>query len=796
MSLSALATTLRSLSLRPGYALTVIATLALGIGAATAVFALVNGIVLGALPYPNADRLVLIRESSAGGSTWNTSTVDLNATRELASSFDAVAAMRNGDALVGAGENATWLKARYVSANYFDLLGVRPERGRGFAPGDDAASAAPSVVIGAALAEREFAGRDPVGRSILIDGESHVVAGVMPAGAEQWPAMRADVWPILKLAAPTRRGPFFLSTIARMKSGVTLERATEDLDAVSRRIFPLWQKGFQDEKARLKPFALRDQVIAGAADFIWLAFGAVGVVLLIALVNNANLMLMRIAQRAHDLGVRAALGASRWRLARMLIGENLVLVTLGAGAGVALAATLLAQYRALAAPAVPRLAEVTMGWPVLAFAAALAVLSSIALALLPFALGAVGAAGGATKSARGASAGRDPQRVRDALVVLEFALALPLLLAAGLLVDSLARLRRVDPGFDPHGVLTASVRLPAQRYADANAQIAFWQRALPELRALPGVRGAALVGAPPPSCGCTNNFDIVGRPAPNGAQPASEWLTADAALFATLGVPLRDGRVFDERDTADSPRVIVVTESWARRFFSDARAVGQRVLEGGGDVPVEIVGVVGDVKYDGLEQPGETVFAPVSQGSGGGALTLVMRTNGEALAIATDMRGALRRLDQELVPKDLATLDTLLSDAVGGQRHWAAVIAGFALAAVLLAAVGVFGVLAYHVANRRREIGIRQALGAGRREILALVLGRGLRCAALGIAIGSVLAAFATRGLDALLFEVTRADPLAWIGAIAALLAVAAAACWLPARRAVAIDPQVALREE
>ncbi len=784
---------LRTLLRRPGYSLTVIATLALGIGATTAVFALVHAIVLADLPYRDAGQLVIVREANPGGS-WNTSTVDYQAIAAQAQSLEGAAAMRSGDALVGSGARAGWLKARSVTPNFFDLLGVQPAAGRGFVAADAASDAAPVVVLGAAFAAREFAGRgEPVGQALLIDGVSHTVVGVMPAGAEAWPGMKADLWPILRLATPKRRGPFFLSTLARLKPGIGLDAARADLDAVSRQIFPLWKQGFQDEKARLTPFALKPYLLGDSAAFLWTALCAVGAVLLIALVNNANLMLMRLAQRSRDLAVRAALGASRWRLARLLVGENLLLVGAGTGFGVLLAAVLLERYRALG-PALPRLAEVRIDPTVLGFAVLLALAVSLALALLPIALGVLGR--GPARDARGASATRGQERLRDALVVLEFALALPLLLSAGLLADSLARLARVDPGFETGGALTASVRLPQQAYPDPLAQLAFWQRALPELRALPGVRGATVTGALPPDCGCDNNFDIVGRPAPNGNQPASPWVPVDAGFFDALGIRLVEGRGFGAGDTPESQRVLIVSDSWAKRYFPGESAVGKQVFEGGGDVPLTIVGVVGDVRYAGLAAAGETVFAPVSQGWGGNAMNLMLVSATAPLAQVAALRGTLARLDPALVPADIAAMDTLLADATGDQRHWAIVIGGFALAAVALAALGVFGVLAYHVAQRQRELGIRQALGASRRDIVGLVLHRGLRSAGVGIGVGSALAVIATRGLEALLYEVSRADPWTWLGATALLLAIAAIASWLPARRAAAIDPQVALRDE
>jgi putative ABC transport system permease protein len=787
--------TLRALNRRPGYALMVTATLALGIGAATAVFALVHSILLTSLPFPEADRLVVIRNQNPQG-TWNTSVVDFRALEAEASAFESVAAMRPMDVLVGSGESATWVQGRRVTARFFDVFGLLAARGRTFASGEDAAGAVPVVVVGHSLADRVFSGRDPVGQTLLLDGLAHTVVGVMAKGVEEHPAIRADLWPVFQLAQPERRGPFFLTTVARLKPGVTLARAAEDLEAVSRRLFPIWVQGFKDETARLAPFALRRVVVAGADSFLWVAFGAVAVVLLIALVNVANLMLMRLAQRRADLAIHAALGAGRWRLARLVLSENALLVAAGTIGGMALARVLLAEYRAFG-PAVPRLAEVGMSGSVVAFAAAIAVGSAIVFTLLSVAAGTVSGAALLTPAARGASVGREGQRLRDGLVVLEFALALPLLIAAGLLTSSLLRLQKVDPGFDPNGLLTASVRLPESAYREQAAQTAFWARAAEELRALPGVTGVAITGVMPPACGCYNNFDIVGRPAPQGNEPQSPWVPVDSGYFAALGVRLLEGRLFDARDTPDSPGVLLVSERWAKRYFPGESPIG-RALHAGGDRTQQrtIVGVVGDVRYDGIEQPGEAVFAPVSQGWGGPSMSVVLRSRNDPLAQARPMQAALRRLEPSIVPADVASMETLLRDALGGQRHWAAVIAGFASSALALAAVGVFGVLAYQVANRQREIGVRQALGADARSIALLILKRGLGCAALGIGLGSVLAAFMTRSLESLLFEIGRGDPRTWAAACFVLLAVAALACWLPAQRAARVDPVSALRHE
>jgi predicted permease len=506
---------------------------------------------------------------------------------------------------------------------------------------------------------------------------------------------------------------------------------------------------------------------------------------------------MRSAERSQDLSVHVALGASRSRVARLLIAESLSLTTIGGAGGVALGALLLELYRALG-PALPRLAEVAVDFRTIALASGVVLASGLLFGTLPLLFDGAGKGGRVLTQARGTSASRGQQWMRQGLVALEFALALPLLVAAGLLINSLYQLQRVDPGFDASHLLTARLRLLETNHPDTVQRIAFWNRTLAELRAVPGVGAVALAGEVPPSCGCYNNFDLVGRPAAHGNQPQSPWVAVTQDYFATVGVRVLDGRGFDDgRDTPDSPPVLVVTASWAQRYFPGESAVGKRLYEGGETSrQVEIVGVVGDVRFDGLQTAGETVFAPISQGWRNNPIYLHVRTGPEPLALVEPSRAVLQRLDPTLVPAEVTTMESLLADSLGNHRHWTAVIAVFALSALALAAIGVFGVLAYYVSRQHREIGVRVALGADRRRVIRMVMQRGIVCALAGTTVGVVLAIYLTTGLEALLFEVDRLDPVNLLGAGALLLAIAAAACWLPARRAAGIDPIAALRHE
>lgn len=785
----------RGLVRNPGYSAGVLLTLALGIGAAAAVFALIDGVLLKSLPYPDADRLVLIRQQNLQVE-WNTSVVDFRAIAEQGQSFEAVAAMRFVDVIVTDGPEAQWVSARWVTADFFEVMGMLPDRGRAFNPGEDAPDAVPVVILSDDFAERRFGAADPLDRSVTVDGVVHTVVGVMPRGVDRLAGMRADLWPALRVEEPERRGPFLLNTVARLKPEVTTAQATAELTAISRRIFPLWQQGFQDETARFVAKPLQAAFVGDAGRFLRIAFGAALAVLLIAVVNVANLVLMRATGRLGDLSVRAAVGATRRRLARFLIIESLLLAAAGGLVGVGLAMALLDLYRA-AGPELPRLAEVAIDFRVVTFVALVVLASGIFFGTAPLFFTRTGELAASGRVSR-AGAGGGRSLLRSGLVTLEFALAVPLLVAAGLLLNSLLHLNRVDPGFDTERLLTARVRLLETRYPDTATQLAFWERALGELRGLPGVISVSLAsGVPPANPWSFNNFDVVGRPAAQGSQPISPWTPVSNGFFDALGVPLLEGRGFDARDRPDTDPVVLVSDSWAKRFFPGESAVGKQLYEGGDvNAPVTIVGVTGDVKFDGLDRPGESVYAPIGQGWPGNPAYLYLRAGRDPLTLAEPLRAVLSRLDPAVVPTEVTTMQRLLRDSLGDERHWVAVLIGFALAAVLLSGVGVSGVLACYVSRQHKEIGIRLALGADARRVLGMVVRRGLACALAGSAIGIVLAMFLTRGLESLLFEVRRTDAATLAGACALLFFIALVASWLPARRAARIDAAVALRAE
>ena len=789
----------RSLRRNPGFTAAVILVLGIGIGAATAAFSAVRTILLSQLPYPHADRLVRIYEKNSPLNLWGLSTVDVQAIRELQRSFDAFGAVqRTQVALSGTGAPERILVGR-ASAGFFTALSVVPLAGRLIEPGDEAADVPPVVVVSHALAERVLGGAGhAVGRSITLDGVGHTVIGVLPAATTDLAGVTAEAWPALRLATPTRRGPFWLRGIGRLREGVTLDAATRDLAGISERIFPLWASGFRDQNARLTPIPLRVTIVGDTGRGLALFAGAVGLVLLIAIANVATLMLVRASARAPELAVRAALGASRERLTRLLLTESLVLTLLAGVAGLAVGWLGLRLVGRLA-PGLPRLAEVGLDTRATAFAVLAAVVSGVLVSLSPIsALLAHGGPGHPGTGGARAGTSRQSNRVRAMLVMTEFALALPLLLGTGLLLNSFLRLRRVNPGFDPAGVSTLAIALPEARYPDDSALQRFWRQA--ELRAgeLPGAAAAGLTSAmPPDDPGDINNFDLLDRPVPEGESEAvSPWSAVTPGYFLALGIPLLDGRLFQAGDSGTAPPVVVVSRAWAARYYPAERAIERQLFAGGCRTcpPSTVIGVVEDVKYLGLAGSTEAVYQPVSQ-TNTRWLNLVVRSAASEDELSRGLRDAVAALDPEL-PLSVVSMPERLRASLASPGRWTALLAGFAAAALALAALGIYGLMSYVVRQRRREIGVRIALGAEPASVTRMVIARGMRHAIVGTFLGLGLALLGARWLRALLFQVGPWDPLTLLGVGVLLLITAFFSCWLPGRRAARLRLTEALGSE
>ena len=635
-----------------------------------------------------------------------------------------------------------------------------------------------------------------VGRSFTVDGKSRTVVGVLPEGVASLAGVRTDIWLAMTLETPTRRGPFWLRGIGRLRPGVSLDACRRDLASISERIFPVWSSSFRDRTARLTPVPLQASIVGDAGRQIDLFALAMLLLWLAAVTNVATLVLVRASARGHELAVRMALGADRVRLARLLVTESLVLTLIAASAAAALAAWG-TRLVAIAAPDLPRVDAIAFGWRSAGF---LTVLTAATASMI--ALPAVVAAVVRLHTVRpGASvhrvgSDRRTSSLGSGLVVAEFALALPMLAGAGLLIQSLIHLQRIDPGFDPRGVVTMSIALPgAPRYPGYDDIQRFWRQLELGAAEVPGVLAAGLsVNLPPEEPESVNNFDLIDHPVPaGGAEPTSPWSSVSPGFFEALGVRLVAGRLFTEADSGDAPPVVIVSRSWARRFYPGGDAVGKQMIEGGctSCPPTTIVGVVGDVKYDGLAQPGEGIDGPLLQ-SGSHDLHLVVRTTAPADVTLRALGDLVRSLDPDL-PAAGGTMPERMDTTLAPPRRRAALLGVFALVAVLLAAIGVFGVMSYGVRQRRREIGVRLALGAAPSAMTAMVVRRGMRDACLGIVVGVLLTLAGRRWLSSFLFGVSAADPLTIVTVALLVLGVGAAACWIPGRFASRVRPTEAL---
>ncbi len=790
----------RNLLRSPMFSLSAVLVLALGIGASTAVFSAIDAVLLARLPYPQDDRLVRVYQQNSPTNRWGVSAVDFQAIEAQRASLSVVGALQLREVAVSAGSEPVWARTGWATSGFFGALGVRPAHGRVIESGDDRIGAPPVVVVGHAFAVRTF-GSDAsaVGRSIIIDGIAHTVVGVLPPRVGRLAGLRAEIWPVLQLRPPARRGPFWLVVVGRLADGVTLDAARRDLAGISDRIFPAWASSFQDRTARLTPVPLRAAILGEAGGTLGVFAVAVALVLLIAVANVASLMLVRATGRLREVSLRRVLGATPTRLLRLLLTESLLLATAGALAGMVIGALGLEILTALG-PQIPRLDEAQLEARAVGFAGGVAFVAGVIVGAYPVALLLRNDLPSALRNCdRMIGSGRRAQALRGALVIAEFALALPLLAGAALLLNSFVRLQHVDPGFDERSVLTAHVSLPTARYPGDTTISAFWVRALPAIREIPGVVEAGLGTAmPPDDPWTTNNFDLVDRPVPPGsAQPTAPWPSVTAEYFATLGVPLLSGRLLTPGDTAGGPPVVVVSRAWAQHYYPSGMAVGRQLVSGGCITcpPATIVGVVGDVKYEGLSGVAHAVYEPLTQGWWSD-LNVFVRTKTPSAEILSRVRAALQSVDAGVPLDDAFSMEDRLYASVANPRHLVTLLGGFAAAALALAAVGIFGMLSYTVSARRREIGVRMALGARQSAVVGLIVRAGMGHALAGAALGFGAVLLGARWLAHALFHVSATDPPTLAAVTLLLLGVALVACWLPARRASAIDPVEALRLE
>ena len=795
----------RSLRTAPGFTTIAVLTLALGIGATTAMFSVLDAVLLRPLPFAQPEQLVRVFNTygDTPGNLQSLSAADFLALRSDTRVFSSIASFRlpNDGFSYVAGDRAERVYGTVVSANFFSTLGVRPLLGRAFQAGDDAEGALPTAVLSYAF-WRQRLGSDPqiIGNALNIQGRPTTVIGVMPPSVWYPRGDRAELWINDNFPTPPRRGPFGLAVLARRRPDVSAAQRNAvfaQLAAGVRTRFP----GGPDRWTFAEQ-TLSQRFSGPLRPLLLLLMGAVVVVLLIACVNVTNLMLARATSREQEIWVRTALGASRAALVRQLFVEGSLLALLGGAIGMLIA---MGGVRALTSIApdslfVLRDFKTAVDVRVLALAACATMGSVMFFALAPAILGASTRATGAV---RGGTDAPSRRRLRSGLVVAEFALSLVLLVGAGLLIRSLSKLRAVDTGVRGDGVVTASIALPSIRYSKTVQVDAFHDRLLAELRARPGLdKVSASVGLPPDVFGSSSDFFVTSHPVADGAfSPLADVLAVDGDYFPALGIPLLSGRVFDARDNPDAPSTAMISAALARKYFPNTNPVGERLNVGGtGDGNAyTIVGVVGNVRYDGVAQdPSEAIYFPFVQGGMGvtPSFSVVVRTSVGANEVGRLVRDAVHQIDPELAVANVRTVRELVEESVAGDKFRTTLLTIFALLALVLAAVGIYGVMAYAVGRRAREIGIRLALGARDAEIYGLVLREGLAVAAIGIAIGLGASFVLTRVVSKLLYGVSATDGATFVGVPLILLAIAALACIVPARRAARVDPSATMRGE
>ncbi|HEX8501477.1 MAG TPA: ABC transporter permease [Pyrinomonadaceae bacterium] len=793
---------LRVLRKRPGFTAVALAVLALGVGANTAIFSVVNAVLLRPLPYPGSERVVAFDavNPSKGVKESNMSAPDFEDWKAQARSFEALTIYTEGGSNLTGGGEPERVNAAWVGTDFFRAMGVGAARGRALLPEDEATGAADVVVISHGLWQRRF-GSDPgaVGRSVEMGGRSREVVGVMPPGFD-FPR-RAEVWGPLQLeAAKEARDNRSYQVLGRLREGGTLEAAQAELDTIAARLaesYPVTNSGWGVD---LDP--LKEETVGEMRPALLLLLAGVALVLLIACANVANLLLARAAGRRREVALRLALGASRLRIVRQMLTESLLLAVAGGALGAGLSLWLTDLLVALAPANTPRLAEASVDANVLLFAAGATLLTGLAFGIVPALQASKADLGESLKEGgRGAAGGRS--RVRSALVVSEVALSLLLLAGAGLLVKSFARLQAVNPGFDSGGVLTARVSLPGARYKEPAQKAEFYAALTERLNALPGVEAAGATTSLPlggSNLSVWRGFIPEGRPATPEASEGASYAVVTPGYFRALRIPVRAGRDFDERDDANSPKVAVVNETLARKFFAGQDPVGRHIaIWRDEDFPRRIVGVVGDTKPQSLDaEDAPQVYVPARQDAAWGGFSLAVRARGgdDPAALAPAVREAVRALDRQLPVYDVKTMGKVLGDSTAYRRVTVFLMAGFAAAALLLAGVGLYGVLSYTVAQRTREIGIRMALGARGRDVLGLVVRQGMLLTLAGLGLGLAGALLLTRLMEGLLYGVSAADPEVYALVALLLAAVALVACLVPARRATKVDPMVALRYE
>jgi putative ABC transport system permease protein len=791
---------LRALARAPGFAAVSIITLALGIAATTIVYSIVDGILLRPLPIADGDRVMFVRETFNGqdGSFAWPNYLDA---RDRQTSFERFAAWRGLTANLTGVEQPRRLNVRHTTWDLLATLGVRPALGRDFTPADDQPGAERTAIVSYAFWRRELGGAaGAIGRQIMLDESPVTVIGVLPQGFTI--AREEDAFltigshiELAKMMYAGRGNHFGIAAIARLKPGVSIETANAELVSIARQLEQEYPATNSGNSASVRP--LFEVLVGTARPMLLVLLGAVVTMLLIACVNLANLMLARAAGRTQEMAVRRSLGAARWRIARQMLTESLLMAIIGGAAGVGLAYAGFEAIVALLPPGQPRIHIVTIDWRVLLVSAAASVGTGILFGLMPAIQAATGRSMTLLRSARVTGTGSTSAGTRRTLMLAEVALALVLVTGAGLMLRTMNNLAAVDTGFSGERIVTAQFNLP-QRYDPVKRTI-FFDQALERIRAIPGVTKAAYTYSLPVAGSNWNSiFTIEGQPVPERSKlPSSGWIPITPEYFDTMDIRLLKGRWFDGRDLATSPEVVIVNESFARRFFGANDPLGARVKQGWPEDKTpwrQIVGVVNDVRMNGLQgDPTLQAYLPARQLSQRSGI-FVARSTVDPSLLRRPVEAAVHEIDPNIPLFNVQTMNDVIGASIGNERLTMVLLIGFAALALLMAAIGVFGVTAYSVSQRTHELGIRMALGADRGSVLALVLRQEMTACVVGIAAGVIGASFLSSLLESLLFGVTARDTVTLTVAALVLLVVTMMACVIPARRATSVDPVTALR--
>ena len=796
----------RMLMKKPGFTLIAILTLALGIGANTAIFSVVNAVLLEPLPYRSPEELVLVRHiyETKGAISESVSYPDFRDWRAQNQVFAGLALFRGAGFALAVGNDLEQISGANVSANFFQLLGLNAIRGRTFLPAEEAPGGEKVALLSHALWQRVFgADEELIGRQIKLGDQLFTVVGILPPEFKfPFRLETAEIWTTYSHlpAGMLGRGAHNFRAIARLKTGVSLQAAQAEMAAIARRLEQ--ENPATNRNLSVSLVSAHGELTKDVSLTLWLLFGAVAFVLLIACANVANLLLARALSRHKEMAVRAALGASGWRIAQQLLTESLLLALAGGALGLMLAAWGIPLLLTLSPQNLPRINAIGLNGHVLGFTLLVSILTGALFGLAPaLKVARPDLIESLKEGGKASTASARRNRLRAALVIGEIAAALVLLMGAGLLINSFIRLNRVDLGFNAENVLSASLDFSPRKYPTGVERIAFVEQARERIRNLPGVLRVGFVSSSPFMGGVYAPFKIKDRPGGAHEKEIVPVSTITPDYFEVMGIPLSHGRLFAETDDKGRSGAAIINESFARRFFPNENPLGKSVIldvnrEGDWPGDFEVVGVVGDIRRVALDgEPGPEIYMPYRQ-SPWTFGKLMIRTERNALESANAVRQQIRSLDPDQTVPNSDTLENRISRSIMPQRFNLVLLGVFAAIGLLLTLVGVYGVMSYHVAENTRDIGIRVALGAQRRDILKLVVGQGLALALIGVVVGTAGALGLTRLMESLLFGVTATDPLTF-GIVASLFGlVTLLACWIPARRATKVDPMVALRCE